>query len=97
MATITFQIASAPLTASKAFNGTDTDMQNILTWGGVAYKAIVDELFNPSHNPAFVPTNAQMGAALSTGTMRAWQAAETKYRNDANHEAVAPPPPNTFQ
>jgi hypothetical protein len=97
MATITFQISSAPLTASKAFNGTDTDMQNILTWAGVAYRAIVDELFNPSHNPAFTPTNGQIGAALSTGTMRAWQDAETKYRNDGSHSAVPPPPPNTFQ
>lgn len=97
MATITFQIASGPLTASKAFNGTDTDMQNILDWAKVAYRGIIDELFNPSHNPAFTPTNAQAGAALSTGTMRAWQQAETKFRNDGAVAAVPDPPPNTFQ
>jgi hypothetical protein len=97
MSTITFQISSTPLTASKTFTGTDTDMQNILNWASFAYQAIVQELFNPTNNPLFTPTNAQMGAALATATMRAWQAAETKYRNDANHEAVAPPPPNTFQ
>ncbi len=97
MAQITFQITSTPLTAQKTFNGTDTDMQNIITWAGVAYRVIIDELFNPSHNPAFTPSNAQIGAALSTGTMRAWQDAEEKFRNDGNVAAVPPPPANTFQ
>lgn len=97
MAQVTFSISSAPLTASKIFNGTDQDMQNIITWAGVAYRGIIDELFNPSHNPAFNPSNAQIGAALTTGTMRAWQQAETKFRNDGNVAAVPPPPANTFQ
>lgn len=96
MATITFSISSTPLTASKVFTGTDADMQNILNWAAVSQRPIIDELFNPTHVPSFTPTNAQIGAALATSTMRSWQSSETKFRNDATHAAVAPPPPNTF-
>lgn len=96
MATITFGIASTPLTGSKVFTGTDQDMQNILNWAKVAYAGIINELFNTPPVGGFNPTNLQIGVALSTGTMRAWQQAETKFRNDGNVAAVAPPPPNTF-
>ena len=96
MAQVTFSISSAPLTASKIFNGTDQDMQNIITWAGVAYRGIIDELFNPSHNPAFNRQctnrrsfNDRHNASVATG--------RTKFRNDGNVAAVPPPPANTFQ
>jgi hypothetical protein len=90
----TFQISSPALTGNKSFSTqTDQDAQDLLDWSAVAYKAIVDELYNPSHNPAFTPTNAQKGVALATGTVRAWTDAVQKWKNDASHAAVPVPPP----
>lgn len=96
MATITFAIASAPLTGQKVFTGTDQEMQDILNWAKVAYDPIVQELFNPGHAVGFVPTNLQIGVALSTGTMRAWDQASRKQKKDADLAAVPTPPPGSW-
>lgn len=86
MATITFSMASTPLTASKAFTGTDQDMTDLLAWGAVAYASLL-----PSN-----PTNAQIGAAIANGTVAAWKAAVVKFKNDAAAAALAPATPSTW-
>src|SRR5512139_40594 len=96
MASIAFQMTSTPLTGSKSFTGTDADMQALLDWAKVAYDSIIDELFNPTNSPTFVPTNAQIGVALSTGTIRAWKDAVKKFKDDANKAAVVPVSSSTW-
>ncbi len=89
MATVAFQMTSTPLTGTKSFTGTDADMQALLDWAAVAYSDIIQAQFNPSGNPAFVPTNAQKGVALATGTVRAWKAAVQNFQQQ-------PPAPMTW-
>lgn len=89
MATMTFSMASVPLTGSKAFTGTDADMQNLLNWAAVAYAPLVQQLFNPTNATGFVPTNAQLGIALATGTMNAWKTAVQQFM-----QSPPPPPPS---
>ena len=82
MATIAFQMTSTPLTGSKSFTGTDQDMTDLLAWAAVAYDSVIQQTFNAAKEPGFVPTNAQIGAALAIGTMNAWKDA-VKTRTDA--------------
>src|SRR5512139_3512529 len=96
MATIAFQMTSAPLTGTKSFTGTDVDMSDLLAWAKVAYDDIIQTQFNPTKNPAFVPTNTQIGVAIATGTMRAWKDAVKKQKADAAHAAVTAPTDISF-
>lgn len=41
MATFTFSMSSTPLTGSKAFTGTDADMQALLDWVSYAYSSLI--------------------------------------------------------
>lgn len=96
MATISFQMTSAPLTGTKSFTGTDADMQALLDWAKVAYAGEIQQLFNPSGAPGFVPTNAQVGAALATATVSAWKDAVKRSKRDAALAAVADPASMTW-
>lgn len=88
MATFTFSMNSAPLTGSKAFTGSDADMQALLDWAAVAYADVITDLYNPNKTPGFTPTNAQIGIALATGTVNAWKDAVQRFK-----QAPRPPPP----
>lgn len=57
MANITLSMTSTPFTGSKAFTGSDADMQSLLDWGRVKYKASL-----PAN-----PSNGQIGAAIANG------------------------------
>lgn len=96
MATFTFSMASTPLTGSKAFTGSDQDMQDLLDWAKVAYAPIITELFNPTNAQGFIPTNAQIGVALATGTVRAWKDAVHRNKKDQALSAVADPASMTW-
>jgi hypothetical protein len=93
MATVTFAMASTPLTASRAFTATDADMQALLDWAKVAYADRIQKMFNPDNTPGFNPTNAQIGNALATATMVAWMEAEQRFKKDGSVAAVPTPPP----
>jgi hypothetical protein len=88
-------MTSTPLTGSKAFAGTDQDMTDLLAWAASAYHDLIQQLFNVTWGtPTYVPispTNAQIGTALATATMNAWQAAVVKFKKDASVAAVATP------
>lgn len=88
MATLSFQITSAPLTGTITYTGTDADMQAILDWAAVAYNDLIQARFNPTNAPGFVPTNAQIGRGLGDGTVRAWKDAIQRHQ-----QQPAPPPP----
>lgn len=90
MATVTFQMASTPLTGSKAFTGSDADMQALLDWAAVAYADVIQQLFNPSGTLGFTPTNAQIGVALATGTVNAWKGAVKRFKDDQARAALTP-------
>ena len=95
----TLNSTSPPLNiGTKNFNSSDADMQNIFNWAKVAYAGLIQELFGAGSPPQPVPnpTNAQIGVALATGTMRGWAAAEKKFRDDASHAAVPPAPPASW-
>lgn len=96
MATLAFQMTSTPLTGTKSFTGTDADMQALLDWAAVAYAPLIQQLFNPTNNPAFTPTNTQIGVALATGTMNAWKDAVVKFKKDGAVAAVPTPATITF-
>lgn len=89
MATITFSIASTPLTASKAFTGTDQDMQDLLDWAKATY-------FLPINGVPQTPTNAQIGVALVNATIAAWKQAVVKSKNDAAAAALVSATPSTW-
>jgi hypothetical protein len=89
MATITFSMASTPLTASKVFTGTDGDMQDLLDWAKATY-------FPPINGVPQTPTNVQVGAALANATIAAWKAVVVKFKNDAAHAAIVSATPSTW-
>lgn len=91
MATFTFSMNSTPLTGSKVFTGSDSDMQDLLDWAKIAYNAIIQQLYNPTDSPSFTPTNAQIGVALATATVSAWKDAVRKFKKDADISAVPEP------
>ncbi len=93
MATIAFQMTSTPLTGTKSFTGTDTDMQNLLNWAAVAYAGVIQQMFNPTNVPGFTPTNAQIGAALAAATVSAWKVATQQFMQQP---APAAPPQMTW-
>jgi len=95
----TLNSTSPPLNiGTKTFNSSDADMTNILAWAKVVYAGIITELFGIGTPPQPVPnpTNAQIGIALATGTMRAWSQAEQKFRQDTASAAVPPVPPASW-
>lgn len=92
MATLSFQMTSTPLTGTKTFTGSDADMQALLNWAQIAYATTIQQLFNPSNTPGFVPTNAQIGTALATATMNAWKVSVQQYQQTL----IAPPAQMTF-
>ena len=89
MATITMSMASTPLNATKTWTGTDADMQAILDWGVVTFNSWIQAQFNPSGTPGFVPTNAQIGAAIAASWMAGVKDA---VRNFKTAPAVPPAP-----
>ena len=94
--TYSFGATGTVLTGTKNFTGTDADMQNILNWAKVAYAGLIDELFNPTHTPGFNPTNQQIGVAIATATMRAWDDASRKFKKDSDLAAVPTPPQGSW-
>jgi hypothetical protein len=84
--TYTFGASGPILTGNKAFTGTDADMQNILNWAKVAYAAVIDELFNPTHTPGFNPTNQQ--PAPPSPPICARDDASRKFKKDSDLAAV---------
>jgi hypothetical protein len=67
MATITFSLNSAPLTASKTYTSTDADMQSLLDHGRIVNAALILEMFHTS-----TPTNAQIAAAMVQAVINQW-------------------------
>jgi hypothetical protein len=67
MATITFSLNSAPLTASKVYTSTDADMQSLLNHGKIAYAALILQMFNTT-----TPTNAQIASAMVQAVVNQW-------------------------
>ena len=100
MASISFAMTSTPLTGTKAFNGSDADMTDLLAWTASNYATLIQQMFNATYGtPNYVPitpTNAQIGAALATATIQAWQAAVTKFKKDQSLAAVATPAAMTW-
>lgn len=86
MATITFSLNSTPLTGSKAFTGTDADMQNLLNWAAVEHAALIFQMFSTR-----TPTNAQIAAALAQDTINKWKNQVQNYMT-----SLAIPPPMTW-
>ncbi len=92
MATITMGMTSTPLTATKTWTGSDADMQAILDWAVVAFNPWIQAQFNPTKNPAFVPTNAQIGAAIANSWMQGVKDAVQRFKT----QPPIPPAPITF-
>jgi hypothetical protein len=42
----------------------DADFQRTLNWGKVAFNPWIQQTYNPTNNPAFVPTNTQIWNAI---------------------------------
>jgi hypothetical protein len=67
MATITFSLNSAPLTASKTYTSTDADMQSLLDHGKIIYGPLIFQMFNTTN-----PTNAQIASAMVQAVVNLW-------------------------
>jgi hypothetical protein len=90
MGTLTVTVSgfgSMPSAVSHSFTTySDADFQRTLNWGKNTFNSWIQSTYNPSGNPAFVPNNNQIWAAI----VHAWTAMITNA--EQNFSVTVQPP-----